>query len=301
MAEPLVAGLELGGTKCFALLGRGQTLVERIAVPTTIPAETMDRLEAQLRTWWAHERFAAIGIGSFGPIGLDPMRADYGFITNTPKIGWAGTDVVGRFARAFAVPIGFDTDVTAAALAEHRWGAAQGMTSSVYLTIGTGIGGGAIVNGRPLRGFLHPEMGHVRVRREAGDTFPGTCPFHADCLEGLASGPAIAARAGRPAQDIAPGDPLWQPIAAAIAELLATLILTLSPQRIAIGGGVGCGQPHLIPLIRSHVATFLTGYVAGMDEPTLETVIDTACFGDQAGPLGTLALALTAIEERRLR
>ncbi|WP_082463777.1 ROK family protein [Sphingomonas sp. Leaf17] len=297
MTEPLLAGLELGGTKCFALLGRGQTILERVAIPTTTPADTMDRLETQLRDWWDREAFAAIGIGSFGPIGLDPARDDYGFITNTPKAGWAGTDVAGRFGRAFAVPTGFDTDVTAAALAEHRWGAARGMTSSIYLTIGTGIGGGAVVNGRPLRGFLHPEMGHVRVRREDGDGFAGTCPFHGDCLEGLASGPAIAARAGRPAQDIPAGDPLWQPVAGAIAELLATLILTLSPQRIAIGGGVGCGQPHLFPLIRAQVAALLAGYVAGVDAATLDTLIAPACFGEQAGPLGTFALALAAMED----
>ena len=297
MADPLIAGLELGGTKCFALLGRGQTILERVAVPTTTPVGTMDRLEAQLRLWRDRERFAAFGIGSFGPVGLDPARADYGFITNTPKAGWAGTDVAGRFGRAFAVPVGFDTDVTAAALAEYRWGAARDMTSCVDLTIGTGIGGGAIVNGRPLRGFLHPEMGHVRVRREAGDDFAGICPFHGDCLEGLASGPAIAARAGRPAQGIPAGDPMWRPVASAIAELLATLILTLSPQRIAIGGGVGCGQPHLFPLIRARVAALLANYVAGVDADTLDTLIAPACFGDQAGPLGTLALALAAIEQ----
>lgn len=297
MVEPLLAGLELGGTKCFALLGRGQTIVERVAIPTTDPGETMDRLEAQLRVWWDRASFAALGIGSFGPVGLDHARDDYGFITTTPKPGWSGTDVAGRFGHAFAVPVGFDTDVTAAAMAEHRWGAARGMTSSVYLTIGTGIGGGAIVNGRPLRGFLHPEMGHVRVRREENDDFAGTCPFHADCLEGLASGPAIAARAGRPAQDIPAGDPLWQPVAGAIAELLATLILTLSPQRIAIGGGVGCGQPHLFPLIRARVATMLAGYVAGVDAGTLDMLIAPACFGDHAGPLGTFALALAAIED----
>ncbi|NIJ09563.1 fructokinase [Sphingomonas vulcanisoli] len=297
MSEALVAGLELGGTKCLALLGRGQVICDRIVVPTTSPADTLGQLETQLRLWFQHEPFAAIGIGSFGPLALDRTRPDYGFITNTPKPGWADTEVAGRFGAAFGVPVGFETDVTAAALAEHRWGAAQGMTSSVYLTIGTGIGGGAIVNGRPLRGFLHPEMGHVRVRREAGDSFSGICPFHGDCLEGLASGPAIAARSGRRAQDIPSDDPVWRPVAGALAEIVAMLILTLSPERIAIGGGVGCGQPHLLSLIRARVATMLADYVADMDINALERIIDTPCLADQAGPLGTLALALAAIEE----
>ncbi len=291
MAEPRLAGLELGGTKCFALLAEGTRLIERISVPTTTPAETLGRLDALLAGWAGAGPIAAIGIASFGPIGLDPARSDYGFITTTPKPGWAGTEVHGRYARLLGVPVGFDTDVTGAALAEHRWGPAAGMTSNVYLTIGTGIGGGAVVNGRPLRGLLHPEMGHVRVRRRDGDDFPGICPAHGDCLEGLASGPAIAARAGAAADTIGAASPVWDDVAAEIAELVAMLILTLSPQRIAFGGGVPVGQPWLLDRVRAHTVAILNGYVAPVDAATLAAIVAPAAFGADAGPLGAIALA----------
>lgn len=289
-AEPLVAGIELGGTKSVALIARGSTIIEQRRFPTTDPAATLDAIGDALAGWQAAEPFEAIGIGSFGPLGLDPARVDFGTITTTPKPGWAGTDVRRHFARRFAIPIGFDTDVAGAALAEGRWGAAIGCGVHVYLTIGTGIGGGVVVDGRPVHGLIHPEIGHIRTRRLAGDEFPGVCPYHGDCLEGLASGPAIAARAGVPAEEIGADDPVWQPVAATLAELMAMLILTLSPERILIGGGVGMGQPQLLPMIRAGTAEILGGYVAGITVGRLSEIIRAPGLGELAGPLGAVAL-----------
>ena len=290
-AEPLVAGIELGGTKSVALIARGSTILEQARFPTNDPAATLKAIGDTLAHWRVAQPFAAIGIGSFGPLGLDPARADFGTITTTPKPGWAGTDVRGYFARRFAVPIGFDTDVAGAALAEGRWGAAIGCGVHVYLTIGTGIGGGVVVNGRPVHGLIHPEIGHVRTRRLVGDQFPGVCPYHGDCLEGLASGPAITARAGIPAEEIGADDPVWTPVAAALSEVMAMLILTLSPERILIGGGVGLGQPHLLPMMRRATVDILGGYVADISVEKLGEMIRAPALGEQAGPLGAVALA----------
>ena len=295
MSAPLIAGLELGGTKCLALLAEGTRIVDRVRIPTTTPAKTLAALDAVLARWWAATPYAALGIASFGPLGLDPARADYGHITTTPKPGWAGTDVLGHFRRAVAVPIGFDTDVTGAALAEYLWGDAQGLDVNLYITIGTGIGGGAIVNGRPLRGLLHPEIGHIRVPRAPGDTFPGTCRLHGDCVEGLASGPAIAARAGRPATDLPADDPVWRNVGQELGQLCATLILALSPQRIALGGGVTGGHPDLLAMIRAAALAALNGYVAPVDAERMETLIAAPTFGDDAGPLGAIALGQAAL------
>ena len=294
-AEPLVAGIELGGTKSVALIARGSTIVAQLRFPTADPATTLEAIGDALARWRAAEPFEAIGIGSFGPLGLDPARPDFGTITTTPKPGWAGTDIRGYFARRFGMPIGFDTDVAGAALAEGRWGAAIGCRVHVYLTIGTGIGGGVMVDGRPVHGLIHPELGHVRTRRMAGDDFPGICPYHGDCLEGLCSGPAIAARAGAPAAKIGAHDPAWEPVAAALAELMAMLILTLSPERILIGGGVGIGQPQLLPMIRAGTAEILGGYVAGITAERLEEMIRAPGLGELAGPLGAVALGLESL------
>jgi len=296
-AEPLVAGIELGGTKSIALIARGATIVEHTRLSTTHPATTLDAIGDVLARWHAAEPFEAIGIGCFGPLGLDPARPDFGTITTTPKPGWAGTDVRGYFARRFDLPIEFDTDVAGAALAEGRWGAAIGCGVHVYLTIGTGIGGGVVVDGRPVHGLIHPEIGHIRTRRVAGDPFPGICPYHGDCLEGLAAGPAIAARAGVPAEEIGPDDPVWEPVAAALSELMAMLILALSPERILIGGGVGMGQPHLLPMIRVRTMDILGGYAA-ITEQALDDMIRAPGLGELAGPLGAVALGNIALSRK---
>jgi fructokinase len=299
---PLVAGVELGGTKSVAVLARGTEIVDRLRVPTTDPATTLRAMSEQLATWRDEvEPFAAIGIGSFGPIGPDPKRADFGYVTTTPKPGWRNTDVHGHFAERFDVPIAFDSDVAGAALAEGRWGASRGCSVHVYLTIGTGIGGGVVVDDDPVHGLVHPEVGHLRVRRRPDDTFGGLCPFHGDCIEGLASGPAIAARAGCAAEELGPEHPVWLDVAAELAELMTALVLTVSPERIVVGGGVAGGKSFLLDLVRAHTGTFLAGYVAGLDGPAVGALIQLPELGDDAGPLGTVALGLRALGERGTR
>lgn len=221
----------------MAVVARGVIVLERTRVPTTDPASTLGALADQLTSWRAQSyEFAAVGIGSFGPVGLDPRRPNFGHVTTTPKPGWADADVRGHFAERFDVPVGFDTDVSGVAVAEGRWGAAQACSVIVYLTIGTGIGGGVVVDGRPVHELVHPEHGHIRVRRRASDQFPGSGSFHGDCIEGLASGPAIAVRAGAPADELGRDHPVWNDVADELGELLAVLVLTVSLERIVIGG-----------------------------------------------------------------
>ncbi len=293
---PLIAGVELGGTKGVALIARGQEIIARSRHPTEAPATTLTALADDIEGWTRdHGPIAALGIASFGPIGLDRARDDYGTITRTAKPGWSGARVLETFAGRFAAPIGWDTDVAGAALAECLWGAGQGQEVVVYLTIGTGIGGGLVVGGQPVHGRIHPEMGHLRVRRAPGDTFAGVCPFHGDCAEGLASGPAIAARAGAPAETLPADHPVWPLVAGELAELVHSLVLILSPQRILIGGGVPTGKPFLIPMVRAGVEARLAGYVAGLDAAALAGIVRPPALADRAGPLGAVALGLGAM------
>ncbi|MFO7536526.1 MAG: ROK family protein, partial [Chloroflexota bacterium] len=235
---------------------------------------------------------AAIGIASFGPLDPHPDSPAFGHITTTPKPGWANADLAGPIQRTFNVPIGFDTDVNGAALSEGRWGAAQGLDTFIYFTIGTGIGGGAMVNGRLLHGLIHPEMGHMRLPHDwETDPYPGRCPFHGDCLEGMASGPAIGDRWGRPGHELPADHPAWALQANYLALALHNLICILSPQRIILGGGV-MDQPHLLPLVRRRVQELLNGYV---QSPAILEQIDRYIvppgLGPQAGVLGAIALA----------
>lgn len=292
---PVMAGIELGGTKAIALVARGQTILAQQSVPTRAPQETLADLAAILAGWRDDFQPVSLGIASFGPIAIDPAAPDYGHMLPTPKPGWTGADIVGVLAPYVDGPCGFHTDVTAAALAEARWGAAQGLTDHVYVTIGTGIGMGIIAGGAPVAGLMHPEAGHIRVRRVAGDAFAGTCPFHGDCLEGLASGPAIQARAGRPGNELAPEDPHWLPVIDALAEAFATLFMTMAPARIVLGGGVGVGQPHLLPAIRAAVVSKLGGYLPFIDASTIDQRLAHAALGGQAGPLGAICLAEWAL------
>ncbi|GAC1573650.1 MAG: ROK family protein [Sphingomicrobium sp.] len=296
MTKRCVAGVELGGTKIIAVVAEGRRIVARQQWPTSEDAATLLKLVAAwLKQVMAEHEYDALGIASFGPLCVNRASPDYGHILATPKPGWSRTDIVGTLSGTLDVPVAFDTDVAGAALAEGLWGASVGCAVHVYLTIGTGIGGGVVVDGKPLHGALHPEMGHIRVRRTAGDEFAGICPFHGDCLEGLASGPAIAARAGKGAESLAANDPVWELVATEIAELTSILILTLSPQRILIGGGVGYGQAHLLPRIRAATQTALGSYLTDVSLAGLESLIVGPHLGREAGVVGSIALATLAL------
>lgn len=294
----MIAGIELGGTKSVAVLATGRTIVERLQIPTTLPEPTLTALIERVAAWHAAGSLAAIGIASFGPLALNPDDPAFGRITATPKPYWSHADVRGAFARAFAGPVGFDTDVAGAALAEGRWGAARGCNDHVYLTIGTGVGAGVVVGGQVVHGAGHPEFGHIRVRRVVGDAFVGACPFHGDCLEGLIAGPALAARTGFTGETI-PGDhPVWATAADELGEALAMLILTLAPQRIVVGGGIATKRPGLLPRAVLRASAFLGGYLPGYDADELRRCIVPAGLGDDAGPLGAVALGEAALDPR---
>lgn len=281
--DRLIAGVEIGGTKTIVILARGREIVAMRQVATTSPSETLGACSQTLERWQSeHGAPAALGIGSFGPLNLEGGR-----ITNTPKPGWSGTDVVGHFS-AFGLPVHFDTDVNAAALAEHLWGASRGTRVSLYMTIGTGIGAGVIVDGKPVHGLVHPELGHVRTRPD--DSFPGICPFHGDCLEGVASGPAIASRTGQDAATLEADDPIWSKIAYAIGDVLATAMLMISPERIVLGGGVGVGRPQLLQLVQDRIVKQLNGYVSAVTPTSIRDIVRTAELAGVSGPLGATAL-----------
>jgi fructokinase len=291
---PLLAGVELGGTKCICILGSGPEQIRaQVELPTLTPHSTLAAIEAVLdggraRGW----HFSALGLAAFGPLDLRRDSPRFGWIARTVKEGWSDTELLGRMARRYEVPAAIDTDVNAAARAEGRWGGAQALADYVYVTVGTGIGAGVIINGLPVSGANHTELGHIRIVRMPGDHFAGICPFHGDCLEGLAAGPAIAARSQRDPDALAPEDPTWAPIAHALAQLCQTLVLGSAPRRIFLGGGVMVGQPHLFAMIRSRLQSSLNGYIAS-DElgAGIERFIVPAALGLAVGPLGALAVA----------
>lgn len=289
----IYAGVELGGTKCVAILARGpEEVFARETVPTTTPGETLGRLGTILAGWRDDQPYAALGIASFGPVALDPRSTRYGHITSTPKPGWSGTDVLGPLRHAASVPAAFDTDVNGAAFAEMRWGSGQGFDDFAYITVGTGVGVGLIVNGAPTRGFAHCELGHIRVPRLAGDQFPGSCPFHGDCVEGLAAGPSLIARVGRDGVvALGSDDPIWDSVAWAIAQMCHAIVCASAPRAIAIGGGVMERQPHLLERVEQMLSQSLAGY---MHLPEGEPYLRAPALGGDAGPLGAIALAMTA-------
>jgi fructokinase len=291
-------GLEAGGTKFVCVIGTGpDDIVETRRIDVAGPDETIDAaVDFFRRALAAGKRLDAIGIGSFGPVELRRSSLRYGFITTTPKPGWSSTDVRGPFAAAFDMPIGFDTDVNAAALAEGRWGAARGLGSFVYLTLGTGIGAGTVIDGRLLYGLGHPETGHIAVPRRPGDTFEGICPFHGDCFEGLASGPAVGARFGRRAEQLEGADQ------AAAAELVGfylaagvrSITYALAPERVVVGGGLAA-MPGVMAAARAELRVQLNGY-PGLTEHAEPGFLVGAALGSNAGPAGTLILAERAAE-----
>jgi fructokinase len=290
-------GVEMGGTKCVCTLGTGPDDIRaRQVFPTRDPQTTLAAIADLIDHW--RRTFgepASIGVASFGPLDLRQNSPTYGRIGTTPKALWCHFDLLGFFRQRFTVPVGLSTDVIGAALAEARWGAARGLTDHAYVTVGTGVGVGLVVAGKPLIGCHHPEMGHVRIPRLPGDAWPGNCPFHGDCVEGLASGPAIEARCGKPGVAVPAADPVWDTVAHALAQLAQVLTLSVSPQRILIGGGVMATRPDLFPRIRAGLALSLNGYL-GIDEVTdgLDRYIAAPGLGDAAGPLGALAVAADA-------
>jgi fructokinase len=278
---PRLGGIEAGGSKFVCAVGSGPDDVEVVEFPTTSPEETIARA---IGFFQCREAIAALGIASFGPIDPNPNSPTFGYITSTPKPGWRNFDFAGTVGRALAVPIAFDTDVNAAALAEFQWGAAREASSFVYVTVGTGLGGGAMLDGRLLHGRLHPEMGHIRVPHDlARDPFPGNCPYHGDCLEGLAAGPAIAARWGQPGNVLSDGHPAWDLEANYLALGIVNWASTLSPERMILGGGV-MRRTELFRKIRSRVSALLNGY---LEPPN----IVPSELGTRTGVLGAIALA----------
>ena len=296
----LYGGIEAGGTKFVCAVGSNPDDLCVNVIETTTPNETISRVIAYFKKQNSTKKLSSIGIGSFGPIDLNRNSKTYGFITSTPKLNWENVDFVGAIRSSFNIPIGFDTDVNAAAIGEYQWGAAQGLTNFIYLTIGTGIGGGGIINGIPLHGLLHPEMGHIFIPRDNSDkkSYEGNCPRHKDCFEGLASGPAIRNRWGRPPQDLNQDHPAWEYIAKYISYALVNYICTLSPQRIIIGGGV-MKQSKLYPLIHEMVKELLNNYLQ-LPEITenIQNYIVPPTLGDRSGILGAIALAKQAYIEK---
>jgi fructokinase len=259
-----------------------------VQIPTGAPDATIRAVIEFLRS----AKPEAVGIGSFGPVCTDMRSASWGHITSTPKLAWRDCDLAGPIGAALGVPVGFDTDVNAAALGEARWGAGRGVDDFLYLTVGTGIGGGAIASGRVIHGMSHPEMGHIRIPHDwSADPFAGCCPYHGDCLEGLASGPAIATRWGKAAEELPPGHPAWELEAHYLALAVVNFACTLSSARVILGGGV-MQQTQLLPLIRDEVARLTNGYIE------LPEIVAPE-LGSRAGVCGALVLAVLAEDTLR--
>ncbi len=290
----LYGALEAGGTKMVCAIGNEQgKILDRISIPTHTPEETVPQLIA----YFQKHPICALGIGCFGPIGLNKDASDYGYITTTPKRSWQNYPLVQRFSEALGIPIGFDTDVNASALGEATWGCTADVKNSIYITVGTGVGVGVILDGKPLHGMLHPEGGHIFLTRHPEDPMQrGICPFHGNCLEGFAAGPAIEARWGKKAVELAHEPKVWELEAYYIAQALCSYILILSPQRIVLGGGV-MHQQQLLPLIRREVEKQLNGYLQTAELASPEEYIVSYSLNDDQGILGCVKLAMNAQEE----
>jgi fructokinase len=292
--ETFYGGIEGGGTKFLCAVGNGPNqIIDETRFTTTTPEETLERVCAFFASYVKEGRIKSIGLGSFGPVDVDPSSPTYGYITTTPKPNWKFTNIYGILSKELKVPIKMDMDVAASAMGEFTWGANKGIDPSLYLTIGTGIGGSYILDGKPLRGLVSLEMGHVRIPHDKKlDSFQGSCPYHGDCFEGLASGPAISKRFGKPAESLAADDPFWELEASYIAQAVANYIFTLPPKRIVIGGGV-MRKTFLYKKIKVKVDKLLNKY---LNHPTLTEHLDeyivAPALGDKSGVLGGIALAM---------
>ena len=288
----LIGGIEAGGTKMVCAVGDENGVVkDRTSFPTRQPEETFADMIAYYKNW----DIQALGIGCFGPVDLNRQSRTYGYITKTPKPGWGNCDIVGAFKDALGVPVGFDTDVNGAVLGEVTWGAAKGLDSAIYITIGTGVGVGVYVNGGLLHGLVHPEGGHILLIRHPKDTYEGKCPFHKNCVEGLAAGPSIEARWGKKAAELADRDEVWDMEAYYIAQAITDYILSYSPQKIILWGGV-MHQEKLFGMVRKEVLNLLNGYVA---HETITEHIDQyivpPALGEDPGIMGAIKLGLDAL------
>ena len=296
--KTLLGSVEAGGTKFVCAVGYGpEEMLAEVRFPTTTPAETLNQTIAFFKEREKTDGpMAALGIGSFGPVDIHPDSPDFGRISKSPKTRWIGADVYQPLKDAFNIPIGFDTDVNAAAYGEWRWGAAQGLDTFVYLTFGTGIGGGGMVGGKLMHGLVHPEMGHMRIPHDwSKDAYKGHCPFHGDCFEGLAAGPAIEERWGQKGETLEADHPAWDLQTDYVALGLTNLICTMSPQRIILGGGM-MTQDHLFPMIRKKVLNTLADYVqASAILKDIDSYIVPPALRNQAGIIGGIALAETAL------
>ncbi len=284
----ILGALEAGGTKMVCAIGNENgEILEQVSIPTETPEITVPKL----LSFFKGKEIEALGIGCFGPVDLDRNSETYGYITTAPKLAWQNYDMVGTFKKELGVPVGFDTDVNGSALGEYTWGIAKGLHSCVYITIGTGVGVGVIVDGRLLHGMMHPEGGHILLNRLPNDTYEGRCPFHKNCMESLAAGPAIEARWGKKAYELSDRKEVWEMEAAYIAQALVNYTMLVSPQRIILGGGV-MHQTQLLPLVREKFKELLNGYVRTKEIEDLDTYIVVQSLDDKQGIMGALKLGL---------
>ena len=283
----LYGAVEIGGTKTDVAFGTSpDDMSEPLRITTTGPEETLSRVFEVLAT----EETSAVGVACFGPLQLSPTDPAFGTMLATPKAGWSGAAIYERFAEVSPGPVSLDTDVNGAAIGEGRWGAAQGMSDYVYMTVGTGIGAGVVVRGHPVRGEHHPEAGHIPVTRQPGDGYQGGCPYHGHCLEGLAAGPALESRFGSP--DTWPGNDVVVDLATYyVAQGVVSLVYTVAPARVIVGGGVS-SLPGFHDRLRHHVLILLGGYP---DEPDIDLLVSPPGLGTRSGLAGALAMAADAV------
>lgn len=289
----LFGALEAGGTKMVCAIGNENgEILEQKSIPTTTPEETMPAI----LEYFKDKEIASIGIACFGPIDLNKNSETYGYITSTPKIPWRNYNIVGAVKDALKIPVGFDTDVNGSLLGEVTWGCAKGLTDAVYFTIGTGVGAGIMTNGKMLHGMLHPEAGHVKMVPRSGDTYKGKCPYHGTCFEGMAAGPAIEERWGAKAVQLADCEEVWDLESYYIAQALMGIVLTLSPQKIILGGGV-MHQKQLFSMIREKMLKELNGYIQAKELADIDNYIVPASLNDDQGIMGCIKLAMNSLEE----
>ncbi|MCR5149524.1 MAG: ROK family protein [Eubacterium sp.] len=285
--------LEAGGTKMVCAIGdENGKILEQISIPTLLPEETMPAIIE----YFKNKDIAALGVACFGPVDVHPESSTYGYILKTPKLAWADYNIVGVLKDALGVPIGFDTDVNGSLLGEITWGSARNFTDVIYITIGTGIGGGILSGGNIVHGMLHPELGHMKLIPAPGDSFQGRCPFHGNCFEGLASGPAISDRWGASGNDLMDRAEVWELESEYIAQALSNLILVMSPQKIILGGGV-MHQMQLFPLVRKKVLEKVNGYLDTPELRDIDSYICPAGLSDDQGIMGAVKLAMNACEK----